>query len=139
MFTALLAFLPGLLGKLPSLQVAKWIAGAVLLVTIGITGFALGYHWEASAFADYKAAAANHELDLQQKYDAIGGDEAKRYQAAVAADLAETQRQLQELQNAPKAALRNPRHGTRSAPAPDNRGAADDRVIGVLRNAYGGK
>lgn len=133
----MLAFLSALVPGLPSLETLKLAAfGVACVVWTALASYG-GYRWELSAFDDYKAKAATHELALQQRYDAIGGDEAKRYQAAVTADLAETKRQLQELQNAPASKPTPRQRLMRTKPSPSAPSDAD-RIVRVLRDAADG-
>lgn len=137
MFALLVPYLAPLLGKV-SLQTLKWIAGGVLLLTVGLAGFIGGHRWEAAAFESYKAKAAAHELALQESYDRIGGDEAATYLAAVERDQAETQRQLDGMKYAPPipAPPGLPTKGGKRkiAPLPD-----DGRIVRVLRDAAVGR
>lgn len=123
----------------PWIKYAK--GGALLVAFVAWSGLVWydGLRREESAFEEYKAKAASEQLVIQQKYDAIGGDESKTYHDKLAADLAETKRQLQDLKNAPAPShsVRRGSHGVKGVAA-GNPSDDPSRIIGVLRDAAGG-
>ena len=122
--------------------IAKWIAIGlgILLVVGGIyeAGHHNGYEDELAVFNAYKTSAAAEQLHLQQGFDAAGEVVSKQYADKLAADLAETKRQLQELKNAKPSSKTGDRHRNVGGPVSASGGGASPDIVGVLRRAAGG-